>query len=147
MQEIVYWFDFSLQCGVFRVFSVFFWVFLGNGYDISNKKIFIFVFPLCKCILLAFFSTFLFDIAAVNSIILLPYGVGAGDQNHTSGDDEDITIKTSAIKIGSKFYDTFLVSVWVSFLFAVGGEPDGYLGPCQTSMMDKVFIHICLTGS
>ena len=89
----------------------------------------------------------MFDIAAVNGIILLPYGVGAGDQNHTSGDDGDISIKTSAIKIGSKFYDTFLVSVWVSFLFAVGGEPDGYLRPCQTSMMDKVFIHICLTGS
>ena len=57
------------------------------------------------------FKLALFHVGIVNGILLLPYGYWAGDRNYTNVDDEDVEIKTPAIKIGSKVYHGFKVSV------------------------------------
>ena len=57
------------------------------------------------------FQLALVHVGIVDSILLLPYGYWAGDRNYTDGDDENVVIRTPAIKIGSNVYHGFNVSV------------------------------------
>ena len=59
----------------------------------------------------------MFNIATVNSILLLPYGNRAGDQSYTEGDDGKIDIRTPAVRIGKRVYSRFYVSIFVYLLF------------------------------
>ena len=61
----------------------------------------------------------LFHVGIINGILLLPYGYWEGDRNYTNGDDENIAIKTPAIKIGSKVYHGFNVSVLFVIIYCV----------------------------
>ena len=61
----------------------------------------------------------LFHVRIINGILLLPYGYWEGDRNYTTGDDENIAIKTPAIKIGSKVYHGFKVSVLFVIIYCV----------------------------
>lgn len=74
------------------------YLYFGKQYYILNEY----------CLL---FKLALFHVGIVNSILLLPYGYWAGDRNYTNGDDENVVIKTPAIKIGSNVYHGFKVSV------------------------------------
>ena len=92
--------------------------------------------------MLSFLLT-LFNIATVNGKLLLPYGTKAGDESYTDGDDGTISITTPSIKIGSKVYEKFYVSIFVPFLFFCSRNVSNKLNTTEFSTKFEIISHNC----